>query len=104
MSNEKIQPQEEGLEAEQAPVEETKTKREQKPQTAEEKATLVAGVKKMNEIGLTPNLAAIVAAAPSWNDPDKAVVDAARKNIIAHFGSAENLKDFLETPEFKSEF
>lgn len=95
---------EEGLEVEQVAQEATKTKREQKPQTAEEKAVLIAGVTKMTEIGLTPNFQVIVEAAPSWNDPDKAVVDAARKKIIAHFGEGEKLKDYLETEEFKKEF
>lgn len=89
-----------GLETEKMPVEETKKVKEQTP---EEKALLVAGVTKMNEIGLTPNFAAIVATAPAWNDADKTVVDEARKKLVAHFGTSEALKDYLETPDFRQE-
>ena len=81
----------EGLENEAV---ETK-KRVKKVQTAEERETLVAGCEKLKQLGVSENLAKLLAIVPEWNG-DKEALAAHKEQLIEAFGGSEALKDFVD--------
>ena len=80
---------------EETPVVEETKKRTKRVQTPEEKEILIAGVEKLKELGVSENLAKVLAIVPEWNG-DKEELAAAKEAMIESFGGSENLKDFID--------
>ena len=90
----------EGLEPVQAEV--TKTKKEKKVQTAEEREVLVVGVEKLKELGVSENLQKVLVLATDWN-ADKETLGVAKEATIESFGGSDAMKDYI-SGEFTDEF
>lgn len=73
-------------------------------QSEEDRAILVAGVEQIKQIGVSENFAKILEIVPDWFTSDKDLLAELRKNLVESFEGSENLKDYLETEEFKLEF
>jgi len=71
------------------------TKTARKEQTPEEKDTLTAGVKLMNTIGVSANLAKVLNLVPEWNG-SKEDVAPVKESVIESFGGSEKLKDYID--------
>lgn len=99
---------EEGLETAENPVEgqepATERKKWVRTQTEEDRNILVAGIAKMKEIGVSEKFAHILEVVADWFGDDKELVAEQRKALVEAFEGSENLKDYLETDEFKAEF
>lgn len=81
-----------------------KTTTRRKEQTPEDVETIVAGVNKLVELGISEKAAIILKnLAPVWNGSDKEAIAAAKEEVIKAFEGSENLKDFIDG-DFQSEF
>lgn len=96
---------EEGLETtEVVETETTEKKRWVRTQTEEDRNILVAGIAKMKEIGVSEKFGRFLDVVADWFGDDKDLVAEQRKALVESFEGSENLKDYLETEEFKAEF
>lgn len=83
----------EGLD--EAQVTTTESKKVKKEQTVEERETLVAGVGQMKAMGVSENLAKVLAIVPDWNG-DKELNAANKAALIEAFGGSDKLKDYID--------
>lgn len=96
---------EEGLEtAEVVETPTTERKKYVRNQTAEDREVLVAGINKMKEIGVSEKFGRFLDVVADWFGDDKDLIAEQRKALVEAFEGSENLKDYLESEEFKSEF
>ena len=72
------------------------TEKAKKNQTPEMRETLVAGVEKMKEMGISTNLSKVVALIPDWNSGDKDALSALKEGVITEFGGSEKFKDYFD--------
>lgn len=78
----------------------TETKKE-KVQTPEELASIVAGIAKIKEFGVSEKFATVMELVAEWNG-DKAVLSVKKEEVIAKFEGSEKLKDYVDT-DFQKE-
>lgn len=96
MSKENVTNDELGLEEAAVVVAtEEKVAKVKKEQTPEEKAVLEAGVAKMREIGVSEKLSLVLDLVAAWGGEKEALV-AKKAEVIASFGSSEELKNFID--------
>lgn len=81
----------------------TETKRwVKKPNTAEDVEILTKGVEIMNQ-NASENFKKVLASVVNWNAEDGEVKTTNRKDLVESFGETAELKNYLESEDFKSE-
>lgn len=82
----------------------TERKKYVRNQSAEDREVLVAGIAKMKEIGVTEEFGNFLDVVADWFGDDKELIAEQRKALVEKFEGSENLKDYLESDQFKAEF